>query len=114
MLLETGDPQPARERLVESLDLFLELDEPRSVIEALTGLAGTMAATGRYEDTARLPAAMEAQREASGFEPRPCEKAVIRRWQADVRTALDEAGFTAAWQSGRALSQEEAVRLALG
>ena len=88
LLLETGDPDGARERLRESLELFLELDEPRGAIEALTGLAGTCAASGRHETAARVMAAMDAQREARGFEPRPCEKAVLKRWRREVRSAL--------------------------
>jgi tetratricopeptide (TPR) repeat protein len=114
LLLETGDPQEARERLLESLDLFLELEEPRSVIEALTGLAGTMAATGRYEDAARLLAAMDAQREASGFEPRPCEKVVLKRWRGSVRDALDEGRLTTVMREGTDLSLDEVVALARG
>lgn len=114
LLLETGDPQGARERLLESLDLFLELDEPRSVIEALTGLAGTMAATGRYEDAARLLAAMEAERVAYGFEPRPCEKVVLKRWRGFVREALEDEVLERISQEGRAFSMDQAAALARG
>lgn len=109
LLLETGDSEGAWAHLRDSLDLFLELDEPRSAIEALTGLAGTMAAQGRHEDAVRLLAAMEAQREARGFEPRPCEKAVLKRWRAEVRNAVEAARLEVLWREGRALTFEGAV-----
>jgi tetratricopeptide (TPR) repeat protein len=112
LLLEAGDPEEARRHLLESLDLFLELDEPRSVIESLTGLAGTMAATGRCEDAARLLAAIDAQREGSGFEPRPCEKVVLKHWRGAVREALDEERLERVSREGAVLILGEAVSLA--
>ena len=89
---------------------LLELDDPRSVIESLTGLAGTAAASGRHEAAARLLGAMEAQREARGFAPRPCEKAVIKRWRGEVRKALEPARFQALWQDGRDVTLEAAAQ----
>lgn len=109
LLLEDDDAEGGQARLRESLDLFLELNEPRGAIEALTGLAGTFARLGRHEEAARLMAAMEAQREASGFEPRPCEHVVIRRWRGEIRQALDDARLQRAWRQGRELSFDEAV-----
>jgi hypothetical protein len=88
------------------------LDEPRSVIEALTGLAGTMAATGRYVEAARLLAAMDAQREASGFEPRPCENAVLKRWRGATCAALEQEGLERFTREGRTFSIDEALILA--
>lgn len=112
LLLETGDPHGAACKLHESLELFMELEEPRSAVEALTGLAGTSAALGRHEAAARLLAAMEAQRERRGFEPRPCEKVVLKRWLGEVRSVLEPNRLEALWQEGRVLSFEAALQTA--
>lgn len=54
---------------------------------------------------------MEAQREAQGFAPRPCEKAVIKRWRAEATQALPPQRFEALWQEGRCLSLQAAIQL---
>jgi hypothetical protein len=73
-----------------------------------------MAATGRYEDAARLLAAMEAERVAYGFEPRPCEKVVLKRWRGFVREALEDEVLERISQEGRAFSMDQAAALARG
>ena len=55
---------------------------------------------------------MEAQRKERGFDPRPCEKAVIKRWKSAVRAALEDAPFESAWKRGRLLDWHDAIELA--
>src|SRR5262249_9099709 len=107
--LETGDPEGARERLRGGGERFGGVEEAPGAIEAITGRAAAPAALGRHEAAARIMAAMEAEREARGFEPRPCEKAVLKRWQAEVGNVLDTARLEEVRRQGRSLTFEQAV-----
>ena len=54
---------------------------------------------------------MEAQRKERGFDPLPCEKAVIKRFEGAVRNALTKATFESAWNRGSALDWRKAIEL---
>ena len=62
---------------------------------------------------ARLWGAAEALREASGFSQPTDDKRVLEPFLKAARSRLDEAAFQAAWEEGRAMTEEQAVEYAL-
>ncbi len=62
---------------------------------------------------ARLFGAAAALREAVGLPREPIDQRPYERHVAEVRTALSEAQFTAAWAEGRTMTLEDAVAEAL-
>jgi hypothetical protein len=63
--------------------------------------------------TACLYGAMEALRERGGSSEVPPARRAFDQSAAEVRTALGETAFVAAWAEGRAMSTEQAVAYAL-
>jgi hypothetical protein len=88
----------------------VEGDKPVAA-ECLTGLAITVGMLGHTEQTTRLLGAAEAIQEAVTIHlipPPDYERTVTM-----MREALGEAAFAAVWDTGRALTLEEAVTEAL-
>jgi predicted ATPase len=111
-----GNPERARALFQEGLVLCRLLEEQRAAIACLTGLAELAAIQQQAERAARLWGAAEALCEAS-HNARAWAQAF---WHAShdqnvaaARAALGEQAFEAAWEAGRALTLEEAIRLAL-
>jgi hypothetical protein len=82
--------------------------------QALEDFAGLAGRQKQWERAVRLLGAAEAVVQTFG---RSLPVAVPEEYQRTVdgaRAALGEAAFAAAWEAGRALSLEEAIRCALG
>jgi tetratricopeptide (TPR) repeat protein len=79
----------------------------------LHGLAGSVAATGRAREAARLLGAVAAYQESQGVTFAPNDQLYHDRISADVRRQLGAAGFQAAWEDGYRLPLGEAVEVAL-
>jgi predicted ATPase/DNA-binding SARP family transcriptional activator len=110
---ESGDLAAAHAFYQEALTLRRRTPHKECLAECLEGLAGVAAGQGREERAARLLGAAEALRDAGGAVILPHRRPAFERLLADVRTALGEEAFAAAWAAGRALSLEEAIALAL-
>jgi hypothetical protein len=82
-------------------------------VKVSESLAGVLAASGTEGTAARLRGAASAVREAQGWPLPSVARADYDRDVAAVRAQFGEMAFAAAWAEGRALSQEEAVALAL-
>jgi len=112
--LLSGDVARGQAYLTEGLANYTAVQKRRGVAMCLEGLAAVALAQKQPERAARLLGAAAALREAGRHIPYPAEQSVIEQSLAAARAAVDEATFTAAWEAGRALTQEQAVAEALG
>jgi tetratricopeptide (TPR) repeat protein len=111
-----GNSGRARALLEESLAQFRKLEEKRGIAECIEGLAWTACSQGqatddapRFARAARLLGAALALRESTGNPMPPAYRTANDRTTAAIRAQLDEATFSAAWESGRALTLEQAI-----
>ena len=99
--------------LREGLALVHELGDVVGIAGGLQDLARALMERGAWDRAARLFAAAEALREATGTAPWPTERAEHARDLARVRTWLGEAAYEVAVIEGRAMTIEQAVDYAL-
>ncbi len=86
-------------------------DEPGLRL-ALEGLVQIAVSLGEWRWGAWLLGAVDMHRERLGLQVRPPLREQIDRTVAQLRAALDDAGFIAAWSEGRRCSAQEARALA--
>jgi hypothetical protein len=109
-----GNQEEATALLREALAISREVGEKRVIVECLERLA-EVARTQRQADRAsRLLGAAAALRATIGYPVAPYEQEEYAREIATLRAALGEPAFAAAWESGRALTWQEATGYALG
>jgi predicted ATPase len=110
--LRQGDLPGAGRWFTETIAQARRLQQTRSLLSGVTGLAGVALARDQAHRAARLLGAVEAAREALalGFIHNPHHAA---RMAADTRAALEPAAFERAWETGRLLPLDEAVAEAL-
>ncbi|HEY6712996.1 MAG TPA: tetratricopeptide repeat protein [Rubrobacter sp.] len=108
-----GDYARAAKLSSESLRLSEELLDHQVLTWSLDALAAVCAQQGSVGRAARLWGAAEVLREASGFPQPPDDKRVLEPFLETARSRLDEAAFQAAWEEGRAMTEEQAVGYAL-
>jgi predicted ATPase/DNA-binding SARP family transcriptional activator len=106
---DMGDHETAARTLAESLVAYHENGNTWGRATCAQKLAVLAEARGQAETAVRLFGAAEALRETVGASASPEEKAASELALTRAREALGEAPFRAAWESGRALSLEEAV-----
>jgi non-specific serine/threonine protein kinase len=111
--LDQGDHDAARALMAEALTISWEVGHQGGLARDLSGLAAVAIAQAQFERAARLFGALAALREAIGHPLAPADRAGYERSLAAVRAGLGEAAFAAAWEEGRAMRLEQAVRLAL-
>jgi predicted ATPase len=112
VVLDEGDEALARSLFEESLALFRELGDRRGLASSLEAFAALRAAAGMMTQAAHLWGAAEALREAIRLPRPPGDRSRYERYVTAARRKLGEAGFSAAWAEGRAMTLEEAVALA--
>ena len=108
-----GDYARAAKFSSESLRLSEESSDHQLVTWSLDALAAVCGQQGSVGRAARLWGAAEALREASGFSQPPDDKKVLEPFLEDARSRLEEAAFQAAWEEGRAMTEEQAIGYAL-
>jgi tetratricopeptide (TPR) repeat protein len=106
------DSETAQASFEEVLSIGRELESKETMGFALDGLAAVAARRGAWERAARLAAAGEALREASGYELERADRAFRDRYLAEVRAALGEAAFAERVAEGRTMTVAELIRLA--
>jgi predicted ATPase/DNA-binding CsgD family transcriptional regulator len=109
-----GSEEEARELFAESLGLFHELGSKLDVAMCMAGLGGVAAAKGKAERAARLLGAAGALLGKVGAIVWLADRADYAQDIELARGLLDEQRFHAAWGTGQTMSDEEAVRYALG
>jgi predicted ATPase/DNA-binding SARP family transcriptional activator/DNA-binding CsgD family transcriptional regulator len=108
-----GDYARAAKLSSESLRLSEESLDHQLVTWSLDALAAILGQQGYVGRAARLWGAAEVLREASDFSQPPDDKRVLEPFLEAARSRLDEAAFQAAWEEGRAMTEEQAVEYAL-
>lgn len=111
--LHRKEETKAKAAFVESLKSYSDLNAPRLIPESLVGLAGVIAAGGESTVALNLLAAASALRESSHVVWEPPDRAEFEWIKDALRKQLDQLSFDQAWTEGSALSQGEAVELAL-
>jgi predicted ATPase/class 3 adenylate cyclase len=110
--LAGGDDRRAGALHLEALRLRQQLGDSRAIIEELEALAINAAGQGDHRRAAILFGATDRWRSAMGF-PVPPRDQPARGAAMSVLTAHHHPSLDAAWQTGRDLSVDDAVSLAL-
>lgn len=109
-----GQYESARALLTESLTIRRDLQDKIGIAACLAGLSGAFRKHGEPERAACLLGAAEALRDVTGARLQPSDLEEYNRNVSDVRAALSEEIFAAAWALGRTMTMEQAVAYALG
>ena len=105
-----GDAVPL---FVESLESARRTGWPLNIAYCLRGLGCVAVANGEIETAARLLGAAESVEERIGEQTQPYARRAYDEAAAAVHEQLDQPSIAAAWASGRALSEADAVSFAL-
>ena len=111
--LSQGDHAKAKALHAKGLILFREVDLRPGILAGLARLAEVAWAYRHPTRAARLIGAEEVLREGLGGRHRVGRPGYLRV-VAEVRGALGEEAFAAAWAKGRAMTLEQAIEYALG
>jgi predicted ATPase/DNA-binding CsgD family transcriptional regulator len=107
--LDLGDVKRAIVLFHEALSLAVARGNQGYVIDLVECVAKLAAKTDQAEQALRFFGAAEMMREQLAFPLSPADLAVRESIRQDLHETLGTARATAAWASGRALSQEEAL-----
>jgi hypothetical protein len=111
VLIHFGELERSQSLLRECLAIHLETGADITfVLQSLATLAN---ARGQPARAARLLGADEAVRSTTGRAIDPGDRPDYERTLSSVRAGLGEAAFLAAWAEGQALTEEQAVALAM-
>ena len=113
VVLDEGVFADARPLLDESLAINRELGDKTAIAYLVEDYAGLAAAEARPEKALQLAGFAAALRKSIGAPLPPSEQTRVDRMLAPARQGLPEAAVTAEWESGRSLSLDEAIELAL-
>jgi non-specific serine/threonine protein kinase len=103
----------AEARFRDSLSLFQELGSNSGIAECLAGFAGLCAVKGQPERAARLLAAAAVLSERLAVHGGVVIGSDYQQEIENVRAALGQAAFAAAWAAGQTLTPAQAIALAL-
>ena len=112
--LDRCDTEAAQAAFQESLRLSAPDGMRPAAGEAVQGVARTALALGQLPRSAALLAAAEALRRQTGSAMGAYDQQAHGRALADLRAALGDEAFRAAWDAGQAMTLDEAVTYALG
>jgi len=110
---DEGRHDLAEKHFAESLAILHGLGNRAGVIDSLEGLAGVAAATAAPRRAARLWGAADASRHEIASVRSAGEGITYERQMKPVREILTAEAFDRAWDEGRAMSLDDAVRYAL-
>jgi len=111
---QQGNPESAEPMARQSLALRRALGARQGVARCLEILAEVAVARGDFERAARLYGSVDSMRQAIGFARVPDEIERYQRELDEIRAALGDDLFTVAWDVGRALDTDDAVREGIG
>jgi len=111
--LADGDAARAEALYAQSLAVFKTLGEGKGIAEALSGLATAAVIRGLPIRAAQLGGAAERLRESFAGRAQPVERRLAEITLARARAEVGEVEWDAAWTSGRALREDEAISEAL-
>jgi tetratricopeptide (TPR) repeat protein len=111
--LRRGDPEQAGFLCAQSTQIFGDLLDSIGVTISLDALAAVSGERGEVRKAVRLWGAAQALRDAVRVSQPPDDKEVLEAFVEAARARLEAANFRAGWEQGRAMTQEQAVALAL-
>jgi predicted ATPase len=106
-----GEFDQARTLFLNALDLHQQLGIERGAAECVQGLCAVLGALGQREEAVRLLSAARARFEALKAGIWPADNADFQRSLASIRSELDEATFTSAWDHGKSIPFDQALAL---
>ena len=107
-----GDLVRAEAQFRESLVMFRRLGNRRGMAECMAGLAGLRARQGQAGWGASMLSAAEACLHATGGAWWPADRVEVEANRRLLHDELDEPTFAAAWDKGRGMNLEQALRFA--
>lgn len=110
---DEGHCELALTHLAEAMTILHGLGDRPGVIESLEGLAGVAAVTAAPGRAARLWGAAHALQQQMGGARSAHQKLIYERQVQPVRAILTAKAFDQAWNEGRAMTLDDAVRCAL-
>lgn len=110
---EQGDCTAARAYYTQALAKSQEFGSKKGMIYCLDGFAALSVSEGRPDVSARLCGAADALRESIGIQPERHERKRRDRYIAKIEATLPGTAFLEAMTSGRTMTLEQAVSLAL-
>jgi non-specific serine/threonine protein kinase len=110
---DEGSHDIARKHFAEGMTILHSLGNRPGVIDSLEGLAGVAAETVAPRRAARLWGAADALRREIGDARSAHDSIAYERQLKQVRAILTGEAFDQAWDEGRAMSLDDAVRYAL-
>jgi predicted ATPase/class 3 adenylate cyclase/DNA-binding CsgD family transcriptional regulator len=113
IVLSLGDHAAARDRLRESIDVYLEVGDLAGVGQVLDRFVELAAAQGRFDGALQLAGAATALHERAGAVRTPRSQARLDRALEPARSSLSKEAADAAWRAGCALDVDEAITAAL-
>jgi hypothetical protein len=113
VLLECGDLQPADSAFREALRIHQEVGHTRMIIITIEGFAGIAANKGSAERAAMLYGASEALRRRNAYPQQHPAQWIYQKNLTLARDDLSNDVFDRALDSGRVMSLDEAIELAL-
>jgi tetratricopeptide (TPR) repeat protein len=113
LALLRGDPERAAVLFAQSVEMSVDLLDRVGVTVDFDALAAVAGERGDTLRAVRLWGAAEAIRDAIGVPQLDDEAMVVGPFVEAARSRLDEAAYRNAWEEGRAMTQEQAVALAL-
>jgi predicted ATPase len=109
MALARGDFIVARAYFDDALTMYLDMDSPRGVGIALTGLAAVTAAEGDAEGALRLGGAAEALQQLGGAGMDLIHQRGSTHWLEQARQRIGPEAARAAWLAGSGLGLDDAL-----
>lgn len=111
--LQRADAQVAARWLSESLPLHREFPAKEATIAWLTPVATLAVMGGKVTEAAQLLGAAARLRETLDLSLPYPDRGEVDVATTATRSALGESSFAGAWEEGRALSLEDAIRVAV-
>lgn len=107
--VSSGRPDRAEDAFREALEISTATGDRLGIVTAVEGFGLLLAATGDPARAARLLGSSDAQISTFGTSRRPAVQATFDRVVESLRQVLEEGVFTAAWDTGQALSLDDAA-----
>lgn len=112
-ILRQGDVQQARTLFINSIRDTHKAGMTVAVIYAVEGLASLYVNQNQPERAACLFAWADAMREQTGDQRPPVEQALVEKDLTIIREHLDDKDFENAYNTGRSMTEEQAITLAV-
>jgi predicted ATPase len=108
-----GDFREAHSQLVDSLSMFRDMASTFGILRTLDRLAGLAVAQGQMTRAVRLLGAVKALIDARGVQVAVSEQQENESYETAARSVLGLEAFTQEWETGQAMTLEQAIEYAL-